>query len=247
MASALTARPQSLNRYSYVINSPLCLTDPSGLSPACPVEGSCDDSPVQAQSKTGQQGPVTPNPVIIDIGEPPPPLVHSVKVEAPSPREFTNEPLSDGTYFTGVASVLKITPQDAAGNPITGVFVAESVFSASGSNVRQRTERIPVGPDGSFTDLVGLGRQPSPTTPLSTQEATSVLNRIAERPTNQETVQVLTFYAKEGYVIGTALYSRSFRNLDSAGNITQSKDANTGGRMVNYTISVTPARVFPPQ
>jgi hypothetical protein len=189
---------------------------------------------------------VTPQPIVIDVGEPPPPLVHKITVEAQSPKEFSNEPMSDGTYFTGVGSVLRITAQDAAGNPIKGIFVAETVISASGSNVRQRNGRLPVESDGSFTDLVGVGKQPVPTSPLSPQDAASVLNRVAQRPTNQETTQVLTFFAREGYLIGTAVYSRRFTNLDSAGNVKPSKDPNTGASIVNYTISVDRPKVFRP-
>ncbi|HEV2835744.1 MAG TPA: RHS repeat-associated core domain-containing protein [Pyrinomonadaceae bacterium] len=40
MASAVTANPQTLNRYSYVTNSPLTLTDPSGMLAMTPGSGS---------------------------------------------------------------------------------------------------------------------------------------------------------------------------------------------------------------
>jgi hypothetical protein len=66
----------------------------------------------------------------------------------------------DGTYFTGVGAMLEITPRDAAGNPITGIAVKEEVTTESGELVRQRKEAIPVGPDGTFTDLVGIGKIP---------------------------------------------------------------------------------------
>jgi hypothetical protein len=39
MASAVTASPQSFNRYSYVGNSPLTLIDPSGMFGICPGGG----------------------------------------------------------------------------------------------------------------------------------------------------------------------------------------------------------------
>ena len=245
MASAVTANPQTLNRYSYVTNSPLSLIDPTGLSATC--SGSDHPGPCNEQAQRNEQKPVAPAQIPIDVGDPPPPLVSSISVIAPPPAELTNERGSDGTFFTGVASVLRITPQDAAGNPITGILVAESVFSGSGSNIRQRETPAEVGPDGSFTDLVGVGMNPPPTSPLPPQDARSVLSRVAQRPTDQETVQVLNFYAREGYLIGTAVYTRRFTNLDANGNVRPHTNPNTGRPMVNYSINIGRPRVIRPQ
>jgi RHS repeat-associated protein len=53
MTSALTANPQTFNRYSYVFNTPLNLTDLTGLSPFCPVDGSCTSVPSCTGSEEG--------------------------------------------------------------------------------------------------------------------------------------------------------------------------------------------------
>jgi hypothetical protein len=149
----------------------------------------------------------------------------------------------DGTYFTGVGAMLEITPRDAAGNPITGIAVKEEVTTESGELVRQRKEAIPVGPDGTFTDLVGIGKIPPPTSPLPRQEVFDLWRRIVEAPRNQVTVQTLTFYGPGGYLLGTASYRRQFTNVDENGKLNPYVNPVTGRGMVNFTIKLGPVKV----
>jgi len=253
-ASASPANPQSFNRYSYVSNSPLTVVDPTGMFGISPggshlggigslgnfsLNQQVTEQPQQSAPPQGTppppSGPVIPGPIVIDIGEPPPPLVSNVTFVVPEPSEYINEATSEGTYFTGVASNLQITARDAAGNPIPGILVTETVVTPDGRRVRQRQEPGTVHPDGSFPDLVGVGFEPPPTTPLSQQDAADVLNRVAQRHTNQVTIQTLRFYAPAGYMLGMAVIHRHFTNLDAAGNVTS-----------KYSISVKLLTMLPP-
>ncbi len=51
--------PQSLNRYSYVLNNPLALTDPSGLTSICIEDEGWEDSPVSCGGGVGGGGGAT--------------------------------------------------------------------------------------------------------------------------------------------------------------------------------------------
>jgi hypothetical protein len=113
--------------------------------------------------------------------------------------------------------------------------VTETVFSETGMLVRQRATPLEINEDKS-PDFVGVGKVPPPTSPLSAQEAREFLNRVAAMPINQGTVQVLRFYAKEYYLIGAAVITRRFTNLDTNGNVKPHLDPNTGSPIVNYSI-----------
>ena len=241
IASALSTAPQTWNRYSYGLNNPLRYIDPSGLT----VEdvGTAEDQSRQQEGQRRRQQVKVP---IEELGEPPPPLVSTITINVPQPREYINERQSDGTFFTGVGSMLEITVRDAAGNPITGISVTESVVATDGRAVTQRTDPAPVRPDGSFTDLVGVGLKPSPTTPITQAEAANVLNRIAQRPTQQNTIQTLRFYAPEGYMLGMAVVHRHLTNLDADGKV--KPPTHQSGRPVdNYSIRVRLLTMLPPE
>jgi RHS repeat-associated protein len=104
LASGRTWAPQSWNRYSYVLNNPLRLIDPTGL---------VDDDP---QDKLQHE--------LLHQQPPPPPF--KVKVDIPPSQVFTNEKLPDGTYLTGVGSKITVTLTDANDKPIAGASVTES-------------------------------------------------------------------------------------------------------------------------
>lgn len=56
MASAQRTNPQSFNRYSYVLNRPLSLIDPSGMSTACPDSDCWRSSSVRSGSCLSRWG-----------------------------------------------------------------------------------------------------------------------------------------------------------------------------------------------
>lgn len=149
----------------------------------------------------------------------------------------------DGTYFTGVGALLEITPLDAAGNPITGITLKEEVTSESGVLIRQRKQSIPVRPDGGFTDLVGIGKMPPPTSPLPRQEVFDVVRRVVQVPRNQLTVQTQSFFGLGGDLLGTASYRRELTNVDGNGKLNPYVNPVTGRGMANFTITIGPVKV----
>jgi uncharacterized protein RhaS with RHS repeats len=80
LASGRPARPQSWNRYTYVLNNPLRLVDPLGLS----------DKPAQGVSQQSQS----------DSNQPPPPLAIDFK----KPLATGGAGAEDKALFTGRAA-----------------------------------------------------------------------------------------------------------------------------------------------
>ena len=244
LASAIPANPQTLNRYSYVTNSPLTLSDPTGMFAVTPESGCVGGSLSVEASSLDRQSAQQPK-IKIDMGEPPPPLVSTVTFVVPKPREYINEPTNDGSFFTGVGSNVEITPRDAAGNPILGILVTETVVNAAGTKVTQRETPFPVGSDGSVPDLVAVGLNPIPTSPVSKEAASNVLTRIGRSATDQQTIQTLRFYSKAGDMLGIAIVHRQLTNLDADRNVRPTTNSN--GRPVdNYSTNVRLLTMLPP-
>lgn len=130
--------------------------------------------------------------------------------------------------------------------PSLEYLVTETVVSSDGTPIDYRRVPAPVRPDGSFPDLVGVGLRPPPTSPISQERAAEVLNRIAQRSTDQVTFQTLRFYAPEGYMLGTAVIHRHLTNLDANRNVKPT--TNQSGRPVdNYSIKVRLLTMLPPE
>jgi len=119
------------------------------------------------------------------------------------------------------------------------------VVNAAGTPVRQRLTPFPVGSDGSIPDLVGVGLEPPPTSPVSEVDAANVLTRIAQRQTNQVTIQTPRFYSQAGDMLGMAIIHRQFTNVDANGKVIPT--TNSGGKPVdNYSIKVKLLTMLPP-
>jgi len=244
MGSAIPVKPQSFNRYSYASNSPLTLTDPTGMFPITAEAGCVGGSLAVEGSSLDPQSTKKPK-IPIDVGEPPPPLVSTVTIVVPEPTEYINEPTNEDSFFTGVASNIEITARDAAGNAITGIFVTETIVNTAGATVRQRQTPFPVRPDGSFLDFVGVGKNPVPTSPVSQDVAADILTRIAHGKTNQVTIQTLRFFSQAGDSLGMAIVHRDFTNLDANGNVRPT--TNRSGRPVdNYSTKAKLVTMLPP-
>jgi hypothetical protein len=72
------------------------------------------------------------------------------------------------------------------------------------------------------------------------------LNRVAQRSTDQITIQTLRFYSSSGDMLGTAVVHRRFSNLDMNGNVKPTTNRN--GRPVdNYSITVKLLTMLPPE
>ena len=192
-------------------------------------------------------GPVSVGPVKVDLGElgePPPPTVNSISIEVEQPQTIANLKGADGQgFFTGIAGNLVITVRDADGNPITGIRVHETVSSPD--RVVIQRERDLELKNGTFTDLVGEGLKPLPKTMVRTSKVLETILQIARTPTTQVTTQTLRFYAPQGHLIGTAVFNRTFSNIDENGQLRPLRDPVTGRFVPNFTLNVGPITYSP--
>jgi len=223
MASGRASLPQSWNRYSYVLNNPLNLIDPSGLEGNDPQDPKKkqDPQPVQPQPTPSQ----TPLPkVTIETTKDP------RAVRGTIPR--ANIPISDGTYVTGVVAPLTVTVTDQSGKPLEGLTLTEKnkVLEAEPALPFRESERtVTTDANGSVFDLV-YGNATVSTERLSAKEATDAIEKQVESRVRVVTEQTITISAPNQGVIATAVYTRTITNLDDG---TRRPATNAAGRHVN--------------
>jgi RHS repeat-associated protein len=235
MESGRASLPQSWNRYSYVLNNPLSLIDPNGLD---------NDNPQDSKKKN----------------DPPPKpaetLLPKVTVRKSTDPRATNgtEPkanvlLPNGKYVTGVIAPLTITITDEAGNPLQGLTVTETnrLIKANPSlPFEENKSNVTTDANGSFTDLV-FGNAIATPSKVSPEEATKIVQHQIESPTEVVTEQTLTIAAPNRGIIATAVYQRTFTNLDEKGNRRPAFDSSGRRHVNNFSISVTPVTVSHPK
>lgn len=119
-------------------------------------------------------------------------------------------------------------------------------YSAARLSYYMNSNWFAVRSAGSFSDLVGVGLRPPPTAPITQAEAANVLNRVAQGPTDRNTIQTLTFYAPEGYILGRAIVHRHLTNLDADGKVKPTTN-NSGRPVDNYSITVRLLTILPPE
>jgi len=157
-ASARPVTPQSWNRYSYVLNNPLKLIDPTGL---------VDDDPQDPKKQNQQQQPVAVDQI----------TVGGVKVKV----EQMNEPAGfqkkiNGTERVGVGVQLNFSLSDESGKPIEGATALERVNAIEGPEVKQNDETVPLDSQGRAIDFVTN----SAPTPKSGAEAEALVKQIKD-------------------------------------------------------------------
>ncbi len=219
IASGRASAPQSWNRYSYVLNNPLKLVDPSGLK---------DDDPQDPKKNTDSNAQATPTP----------PIPTSVKVQPSEPTKYVNEKQKNGKYFTGVGATLAITVNDQFGKSMTGVTVTESVTSKDGIIVTQNPNAEAPNEQGIITDCVCRGLMTDE--PVSTEKADETFKTLLETPTIRETRQVLKISVPGAGVVATAEYDRKLSNVEN-GNL-RTVNPKTG---TNYTIDISAVKFQP--
>jgi RHS repeat-associated protein len=236
LASGRASVPQSWNRYSYALDNPVRLTDPSGLE---------DDDPQKPKPKRNPDPPQpTPTP-----SEPPLPKVTVRTNGTPNGTEArANIQRPDGTYVTGVVAPLTVTITDQSGKPLSGLTVTETndVIKAQPQlPFSQNPSTVTTDANGSFTDVV-YGNSTESQQKVSPSDATKIVQNQVENPVEVVTRQTLTISSPGQGVIATAVYERTYSNLDSQGNLKPPRDS-TGRHVNNISINVTEAKVSRPK
>jgi RHS repeat-associated protein len=266
MASASTANPQTFNRYTYVSNSPLTQIDPTGMFGICPGGGQIGMGGVplgtfSMSEESGEQqqqqpppasgppppgGPVTPGPILIDIGDPPPGLNDIVVSVSPGREEFranmeTGDPGSN-RFFTGYHSLLTISFTDANGNPLSGTGTESVAGQGCGRDPRivQQPNAVTIQ-NGQITDLVGVGLF-SPTRVTDQSVIQDVLRTNATTACTQTTTQTMTVIFPQGTF--KVAFDRVFSNVDkTTGEIRRFRIGPNKEALGNYNISIGPVTV----
>jgi len=113
MESGRTIRPQSWNRYAYVLNNPLRLIDPTGLM---------DEDEQEKKKKEQPPPPPTPANVVIEVGK--------LKTYNGEPRVFPDDSSDPDEKLYGIGRINTIKVVDNDGKPIdpsSGVTIEEKV------------------------------------------------------------------------------------------------------------------------
>lgn len=164
-------QPQSWNRYTYVLNNPLRLVDPTGLE---------SQDPKEEQKKKPEPEPTpTPAKIVITIGD--------QKTYNGEPRVFPDGASNKDEKLYGLARINTIHVQDKDGNPIdpeSGVTIEENVELESATpedaakirTTNSNGKRLPLEEGGVRYDTVGL-LSPDPNT-LKNLEALPPFTRV---------------------------------------------------------------------
>ncbi len=240
MASAVTANPQTFNRYSYVTNSPLTLIDPTGMLGINALDGLTNEEPQQTTSTPPPPGgPVSAGPIKIDIGEPPS-GINDITVTVTAGRtEFRANVETGGTgdnrYFTGYLSLLTIKFTDANGKPLSGTGTESVTGEGCGPDpaITQRETPFKIE-NGQSQDLVGVGLRSA--TKVEDSVVRDVMRRNATLSCTQATTQAMTVNVPQGTF--RVMFDRVFSNVDSAGRLQRFRMGPNGEALGNYSISV---------
>jgi RHS repeat-associated protein len=175
-ASGRTWAPQSWNRYSYVLNNPLRLIDPTGLA---------DEDP-QDPKKQNEQ----PKPVAVDQIS-----VGGVTVKV----EQMNEPAGfqkviNGTERVGVGVQLNFTVTDVNGKPLEGATAIENVRALEGPAVIQNQDTVVLDSQGRGSDFVTN----SAPTPKTREEAQALIQQLKDPNNSTKQEFNLTITLKSG-------------------------------------------------
>jgi RHS repeat-associated protein len=236
MASAVTANPQTFNRYTYVTNSPLAFVDPTGMFGICPGGGQ-GGMPLesfwlneQTTDEPEQQQQPQPKP------QEGPKLTATVTA---APVEFEiNLPLGNdrnkGPFFTGFGSILTITLYED-GKPVAGATGTEKVSGTKGETIRENPGSVTTNVDGQFFDLVSRGA----ITGAKADGATTLVvwDENALKPVDVTTKLTLTLKLPSG---GSAevMFERRITNLDKDGKLNPAGSLRTGP-IPAYSITTT--------
>jgi RHS repeat-associated protein len=235
LASARTGTPQSWNRFSYVLNNPLKLIDPTGLVDDNPQKKKDEQPPLSPQAPPPAQ---QPNPAqsapATQATSPQTPT--SVTSEVPPPDTLVNIPFN-GNYINGVGSIIRFTIRDQNDDPIPNVTVLESVTPRT----TIQNPNFVTFPEGVVTDLVGRGTETSQ--PLTRQQAGQVIVPLLATPTPPVVQNHMMIIMSPSGGSAIATHQRSYTNLDAQGSLRPFVNPQTGRSMSNFRITVSPVTV----
>ncbi len=246
LASAVTSNPQTFNRYTYVMNSPLTLVDPTGMFSMGARDANSgvrllsmsrdemSDGP-QQPAPTQQQPAQQPVRSTSSTTTPESEIPTSVSVNVNDPKPYGNVPLGDDKYFSGMGVIMEFTVLNQNGKPMSNVTVTEQVTPAT--TVQNPTPVFRA--DGKFMDVVGRGSFEGQ---LTNEEARAQARDARNTPNNIVQDHVLFIRASNGRS-AVATHSRTFSNVDAKGNLRPVVSVN--GYSNNYTFSHTEIKVTP--
>jgi RHS repeat-associated protein len=230
MASANTGDPQTLNRYTYVINRPLSLIDPTGMFGVSP--GGCvgGDLPLWTMTPSGE--------LLEQKRKPKPKKDLTVEITAGDVTfdwnmvPDLNKP-NVGPFFTGFSSVLTIVLLED-GKPVVGASGTESVIGTKGEIVEQNPRPVTTNANGEIFDLVTRGAIEN--FKVGLKVAFAAFNDNSSKPVDVTTLQTITLHLPAG---GAAeiKFERRITNLDENGNI-RTPGPPGMGRVSNFTVTV---------
>lgn len=226
-----------------------------------PTTTTTTSTPPPANPTTGQQpnAPQTPaplRPIIPPVSsdlEGSPDYVQQ-KALAPQPKVTVtpgpieprgNMEVRNGVFVTGERSIFNIQVTNEADQPIPELDVQETNETLKDTNGLQTLENrssVKTGPDGSFPDLV-TGNASVTNYELSDVQQTRAVQKQIESSTTVTTRQTLVISAPGYGVLGTAVYERTFSNMDGPNR----RPAIDGGRHINnFSVSITPVTMSYP-
>ncbi|HEV8431327.1 MAG TPA: RHS repeat-associated core domain-containing protein [Pyrinomonadaceae bacterium] len=219
LASGRPPNPQSWNRYSYVLNNPVRLVDPTGY------EAQDNTNPDQAQRKDSSQQPAKVDETTKD----------GVKVtvtQLTEPVAFDNKPIA-GKNRTGVGVQLVIKVEEN-GKPASGATGTEDVEALKGDPVQQNKTQVTLDAQGRASDFVTN----SAPTPTNQQEARDLVKRVMD-PFITEQKAVFKIKTPAGTVVEIT-HTRSLTNQTPEGRL-QPVDPALG--TPGYTFKMDPIQL----
>jgi hypothetical protein len=110
----------------------------------------------------------------------------------------------------------------------------------------QNPRTVTTDVNGAFTDLVYANAIES-VDKISPQEATKIVQKQIESPAEIVSEQTLTIADPNQRVIATAVYQRTFTNVDEKGNRRPAFDSSGRRHVNNFSVNVTPVTVSRPK